>query len=68
MLLNNSNVWQCAIVMLRSHGTGARMEARRRANALGKSGDVPGFDAWEGIETAIEALAIHNRHPAVPQH
>jgi len=34
VLLNEGNVWQSAIVMLRSHGMGARREARRRANAL----------------------------------
>ena len=65
MLLNEGNVWQCAIVMLQSHGDGARTEARRRATALGKSGDVPGFNAWMRIETAIEALSVYDRDHAV---
>ena len=62
MLLNEGNVWQSAIVMLRSHGTGAR----RRAAALEKSGDVPGSDAWQRIENAIVMLAIHDKNAAVP--
>ena len=66
VLLNEGNVWQSAIVMLRSHGTGARREARRRADALEKSGDVPGSDAWQRIENAIVMLAIHDKNAAVP--
>ena len=59
MPVYENNIWHCAIVMLQSHGMGAREEARRRACALGKSGNVPGFETWQKIEAAIAMLTIY---------
>jgi hypothetical protein len=68
MHLYENNIWQCAIEMLKSHGTSAHIEARRRADELGISGNVPAFDAWRRIETAIETLMFYDKTSPVSRH
>jgi len=55
-MIDDSAIWQGALLMVKRYGEDAMLEASMRADQLLEEGDMAGAETWHRILNAIERL------------
>jgi hypothetical protein len=55
-MIDDRDVWQAALLMVKRYGDDAMIEAAERADQLLDEGDLAGAETWHRILSAIERL------------
>jgi hypothetical protein len=55
-MIDDRDVWQAALLMVKRYGDDAMLEASERADQLLEEGDMAGAETWHRILNAIERL------------
>jgi hypothetical protein len=55
-MIDDRDVWQAALLMVKRCGDDAMLEASMRADQLLEEGDMAGAETWHRILNAIERL------------
>jgi triphosphoribosyl-dephospho-CoA synthetase len=55
-MIDDRDVWQAAVLLVKRYGDDAMIEASERADQLLEKGDMVGAETWHRILDAIERL------------
>jgi triphosphoribosyl-dephospho-CoA synthetase len=55
-MIDDRDVWQAALLIVKRYGDDAMLEASERADQLLDEGDMAGAETWHRILNAIERL------------
>jgi triphosphoribosyl-dephospho-CoA synthetase len=55
-VIDDRDVWQAAVLLVKRYGDDAMLEASQRAEQLLEKGDMVGAETWHRILNAIERL------------
>jgi hypothetical protein len=55
-VINDRDVWQAALLLVKRYGDDAMLEAAQRADQLLDEGDMAVCEVWHRISNAIERL------------
>ena len=63
-VIDDRDVWQAALLLVRRYGDDAMLEAAERADQMLEEGDMAGAETWHRILNAIERLRRRSRQRA----